>query len=152
MAGRFDDAAAILREKAAFYASVKPIWPHGTSPQQMAERLAENAAKAEMFSDAADILVAHEAGAGVARYDAAGRMAIIGRRKVRVSAEGVAAFNRQWPASTLRDTRAYWFEFDDGGQMVDTDCPESDDGPAALAISVDCQAFLDEGALPDWLA
>lgn len=75
---------------------------------------------------------------------------IISGRKVRVSAAGVAAFNRGWPGSTLRASRAYWFEFDSDGDLVDTDCPESDDGPAASAMAEDCKAFLLDGTRPEW--
>jgi hypothetical protein len=70
--------------------------------------------------------------------------------KVRVSAEGVASFNRGWPCSELRATRAYWFEFDSSGDLVDSDLPESDDGSAAVAMADDCRAFLLEGTRPDW--
>jgi len=70
-------------------------------------------------------------------------------RKVIVSRESVRAFNRQWPCSTLRD-RSYWFEFDETGDLIDTDCPEHDDGPAALALSEDCKAFLFDDILPEW--
>lgn len=71
-------------------------------------------------------------------------------RKVIVSRDDIAAFNRQWPCSTLRDTRHYWFEFDANGDLIDTDCPESDDGPAATALADDCRAFLFDGEMPDW--
>ncbi|WLA86885.1 hypothetical protein [Bradyrhizobium elkanii] len=77
-------------------------------------------------------------------------MQIIGR-KVIVSRAEVAAFNAQWPCSTLRATRAYWFEFDASGDLVDTDCPEQDDGPAALAMSQDCQALLFDDKTADWM-
>lgn len=77
-------------------------------------------------------------------------MQIIGR-KVIVSRAEVAAFNAQWPCSTLRATRAYWFEFDASGDLVDTDCPEHDDGPAALAMSQDCQALLFDNVTADWM-
>lgn len=75
-------------------------------------------------------------------------MQIIGH-KVIVSRDEVASFNRGWPCSTLRD-RSYWFEFDVGGDLIDTDCPEHDDGPAASAMSDDCKAFLFEGERPAW--
>ncbi len=74
----------------------------------------------------------------------------IAPRKVRVSPEGVRAFNRGWPCSTLRDSRAYWFEFESNGDLVDTDLPESDDGPAASAMADDCKAFLFDNASPAW--
>jgi hypothetical protein len=71
-------------------------------------------------------------------------------RKVMVSRREVANFNRAWPCSELRDTRAYWFEFDANGDLVDTDVPEQDDGGAALAMSADCKAFLFDAVTPDW--
>ena len=77
-------------------------------------------------------------------------LSMVGTCKVRVSRDGVAAFNRTWPCSTLRDSRAYWFEFDASGDLVDTDCPEQDDGPAAAAMSDDCKAWLFNDELPGW--
>lgn len=74
---------------------------------------------------------------------------IIEPYKVRVTREGVAAFNRTWPCSELRD-RSYWFEFDNRGDLVDTDCPEQDDGHAAAAIAEDCKAYLFEDSFPEW--
>lgn len=74
---------------------------------------------------------------------------LVGTGKVRVSRTGVALFNAQWPCSTLRDSRAYWFEFQDG-ELIDTDVPEQDDGPAALALGDDAQAWLDAGTVPAW--
>lgn len=71
-------------------------------------------------------------------------------RKVFVLRHEVASFNRGWPCSTLRSTRAYWFEFESNGDLVDTDCPEHDDGPAASAMADDCKAYLQDGTLPDW--
>lgn len=71
-------------------------------------------------------------------------------RKVIVSRSEVASFNRAWPCSTLRDSRSYWFEFDADGDLIDTDCPESDDGSAALAMSEDCKAFLFDDVTPAW--
>jgi len=78
-----------------------------------------------------------------------GALTIMGR-KVIVSAAAVASFNRSWPCSRLRSTRAYWFEFDQSGDLIDTDCPESDDGPEAVAMPADCLAYLDEGTQPEW--
>ncbi len=72
-------------------------------------------------------------------------------RKVIVSREAVAAFNRGWPCSSLRD-RSYWFEFGTNGDLVDTDCPEHDDGPAASAMADDCRAYLLDGDYPLWAA
>lgn len=77
-------------------------------------------------------------------------LSIVAPRKVRVSREGVAAFNRQWPCSTLRSSRAYWFEFDESRNLVDTDVPEHDDGSAALALSQDCEAFAFDDETPAW--
>lgn len=74
---------------------------------------------------------------------------IIGR-KVIVSRDGIAAFNRIWPGSSLRATRAYWFEFDARRDLVDTDCPEQDDGPAASAMADDCKAYLFDDVTPAW--
>lgn len=70
--------------------------------------------------------------------------------KVIVSTLGVRLFNAQWPCSTLRDSRAYWFEFDASGDLVDTDCPEHDDGPAASAMADDCKAYLFDDITPQW--
>lgn len=77
-------------------------------------------------------------------------LSIVGHRKVRVSAEGVASFNRGWPCSNLRD-RAYWFEFDRDGELSDTDVPHTDDGPEAIAMAADCLAWLDDDTNPDWM-
>lgn len=74
---------------------------------------------------------------------------IIGR-KVIVSKEGVAAFKRVWPCSELRSNRAYWFEFDEHGDLIDTDCPEQDDGAAASALADDCKAYLFDEDWPLW--
>lgn len=74
----------------------------------------------------------------------------ISGRKVIVSRDGVASFNRAWPCSELRSTRAYWFEFDARGDLVDTDIPQQDDGSAASAMADDCRAFLMDGVRPDW--
>lgn len=76
-------------------------------------------------------------------------LTIIGR-KVIVSSDSVASFNRAWPCSELRASRAYWFEFDAQGDLVDTDVPESDDGSASVAMSQDCLAYLDSGEQPSW--
>lgn len=72
-------------------------------------------------------------------------------RKIWVSPTAVALFNSQWPCSELRSSRAYWFGFDESGDLVDTDCPQHDDGPAAAAMADDCKAFLFDDVLPDWL-
>ena len=78
-------------------------------------------------------------------------LTLVGPNKVRVSHHAVALFNRQWPGSTLRETRAYWFEFDNDGNLVDADVPEQDDGPAAAAIADDCKAWLIDRTAPEWL-
>lgn len=78
-------------------------------------------------------------------------LAIIGPGKVRVSREGVTSFNRAWPCSSLRDSRAYWFQFNtESLDLEDTDCPESDDGPAASAMADDCRDYLRDGTRPAW--
>lgn len=77
-------------------------------------------------------------------------LSLVGNRKVRVSPAGVALFNAQWPCSELRSTRAYWFEFDSDGDLVDCDVPEHDDGAAASAMADDCKAWLDDGDVPEW--
>jgi hypothetical protein len=71
-------------------------------------------------------------------------------RKVIVSRQEVRAFNASWPCSTLRDTRSYWFEFGANGDLVDTDCPDQDDGDAATAMAEDCKRFLFKGTIPPW--
>ena len=70
-------------------------------------------------------------------------LSLVGPRKVRISREGISLFNAYWPGSQLRPTRAYWFEFDDDGNLVDTDVPEHDDGEAAAALSRDCLEWLE---------
>lgn len=71
-------------------------------------------------------------------------------RKVQVSRTDVALFNSRWPASTLRATRSYWFEFDQNGDLIDVDVPQQDDGPAASAMADDCKAWLFDGEWPEW--
>lgn len=70
-------------------------------------------------------------------------------RKVIVSTDGVALFNRGWPCSELR-ARSYWFEFDESGDLIDSDVPESDDGSAAAAMAEDCKAWLFDDVNPEW--
>ena len=73
--------------------------------------------------------------------------------RVFVSHIGVRLFNAQWPCSKLRDTRSYWFQFDERNEdLIDTDMPESDDGPEASALADDCKAFLFDSITPDWAA
>lgn len=74
-----------------------------------------------------------------------------GKRKVRFTREAIALFNAQWPCSTLRATRSYWFEFDLKGDLVDTDVPEQDDGNAARALSDDAKAYLFDDVTPPWM-
>jgi hypothetical protein len=75
---------------------------------------------------------------------------VIGR-KVIVSRLEIELFNARWPNSTLRDTRHYWFEFDENGDLVDSDVPEQDDGPAATALAEDCKEIIfNPGFSPDW--
>ena len=75
----------------------------------------------------------------------------VGPLKVRVSREGVAMFNAQWPDSELRSTRAYWYEFDAARNLIDCDVPNEDDGLASLALSQDCERFLFDGETPEWV-
>lgn len=71
--------------------------------------------------------------------------------KLIVSKEEVKAFNAQWPCSELRSTRAYWFEFDKEGDLIDTDVPQQDDGPAASAMAEDCKAYIFNGDFANWM-
>jgi hypothetical protein len=68
------------------------------------------------------------------------------KRKVIVSREEVAEFNRHWPCSELSSNRHYWFEFDTNGDLIDTDVPEHSDGAAASALADDAKTFLEEQA------
>src|ERR1039457_6231859 len=86
------------------------------------------------------------------RTEAVTYLTMVGPRKVRVSKDGVAAFNRQWPCSELRTSRAYWFEFENNGDLVDTDVPEQDDGTAAAAMADDAREFMFNDTLPGWAA
>lgn len=74
----------------------------------------------------------------------------VGLHKVRVSKEGVAAFNALWPDSPLSDSRAYWFEFDSDGDLIDSDVPEHSEGKAADAMGEACKAWLFDEVWPDW--
>jgi hypothetical protein len=64
------------------------------------------------------------------------------KRKVIFSRDEVCEFRERFPCSGLRD-RAYWFEFDARGDLVDTDVPEHDDGAGASALSEDAREFLE---------
>ena len=72
-----------------------------------------------------------------------------GPYKVRVSRVGVALFNARFPGSSLRD-RAYWFQFDEDLNLVDTDVPEQDDGPAAQVMADDAKDWLFYDQTPEW--
>lgn len=72
-------------------------------------------------------------------------------RKALITREGVALFNAQWPCSKLRSSRAYWFEFDESGDLVDCDVPEQDDCAESLALCDDCKAWLFDDEMPEWL-
>lgn len=65
-------------------------------------------------------------------------------RKVIVSREDVAHFNSRWPGSNLSPSRAYWFEFDTIGNLIDTDVPDHSDGPAAAALAQDALDWLED--------
>lgn len=67
-------------------------------------------------------------------------------RKVIFSREEVDAFRARWPGCKLR-SRSYWFEFDAGGNLIDSDVPEHDDGPEALALSQDAADYLTQETL-----
>lgn len=75
---------------------------------------------------------------------------MIAPRKVQVSRLGVELFNHRWPCSPLSIDRCYWFEFDEDGNLVDTDVPEHSDGDAAKAMADDARDFLMEDNLPVW--
>lgn len=70
--------------------------------------------------------------------------------KVIFNRSEVAKFRAQWPCAELRD-RAYWFEFDQDRDLIDTDVPEHDDGTAAHALSEDAKAYLFDNEVPAWL-
>lgn len=78
-------------------------------------------------------------------------ISLVGARKVRVSKVGVALFNARWSCSELQSSRAYWFEFGENGDLIDCDVPEHSDGLAAVALSHDCQAWLEDGTTPEWI-
>ncbi len=77
-------------------------------------------------------------------------LSLVGERKVRVSANGVYQFNRTWPCSELSSDRAYWFEFDNNGDLIDVDVPYEQDGSAAAAMAEDCKAWFFDDVQPDW--
>lgn len=71
-------------------------------------------------------------------------------RKVLFSRDAVRSFNRVWPCSELSNDRAYWFQFEANGDLVDTDVPEHSDGGAAAALADDAKALLFDGVVPTW--
>lgn len=73
-----------------------------------------------------------------------------GPYKAGTTRAGTALFNASWPVSTLRD-RAYWFEFDADGNLIDTDVPQHDDGPAASALADDMKAYILDNIKPEWI-
>jgi hypothetical protein len=75
---------------------------------------------------------------------------LVGPRKVRITRAGVSLFNSRWPGSKLDPKRAYWFEFDAEGNLVDHDVPEHSDGTESLALSNDAQAWLEADTWPEW--
>lgn len=75
---------------------------------------------------------------------------LAGLRKVRVSSHGIKLFNASWPGSGLNPERAYWYEFDEHGDLVDTDVPEQDDGPWSAALADDCKTWLFSNVYPTW--
>jgi len=77
-------------------------------------------------------------------------MKIINGNKVFFSADDVQTFARAWPGCKLRD-RAYWFEFDAGGDLIDTDVPSHDDGAEAVALADVAKQYLMEGLFPRWV-
>jgi hypothetical protein len=66
------------------------------------------------------------------------------KNKVIVSRDEVREFMASYPCSGLDSDRAYWFEFESNGDLVDTDVPEHSDGPGALALSKDAQRFWED--------
>lgn len=75
---------------------------------------------------------------------------VLAPNKIRVSATGVWLFNKSWPCSELRDSRSYWFEFDDNGDLIDCDVPQHDDGAAAVALAQDAKQWLFNDEWPAW--
>jgi hypothetical protein len=62
----------------------------------------------------------------------------------------VALFNARWPGSKLDSSRHYWFEFNAGCELVDTDVPEHSDGPEAAALADDVKQWIFCGVTPEW--
>lgn len=74
----------------------------------------------------------------------------VSHNKVRVTKEGMRLFNMRWPCSRLSGERAYWFEFDADGDLIDHDVPEHSDGSESAALAEDCKAWLFDDDLPEW--
>jgi hypothetical protein len=72
------------------------------------------------------------------------------RHKVIVSRQEVARFNARWPGSPLNPNRHYGFEFDEQGDLLDSDVPEHQDGTAALALAYACREFYLLETWPEW--
>jgi len=75
-------------------------------------------------------------------------MRIINGNKVFFSTNDVRMFARTWPGCILQD-RAYWFEFDGEGNLVDTNIPENEDGLEAIALADDAGQYM-AGTRPRW--
>jgi hypothetical protein len=75
----------------------------------------------------------------------------ISPRKVHVSPESVRLFNARWPCSKLQGNRAYWFDFDNDGNLIDCDVPEHSDGPESVAMADDCKAWLFDDETAEWM-
>lgn len=62
--------------------------------------------------------------------------------KVICSKFDVRRFNDSWLCSRLDPSRHYWFEFDQDGDLIDTDVPEHSDGPESAALCADALEWL----------
>lgn len=60
--------------------------------------------------------------------------------KVIVPTTEVDDFMASFPCSGLR-SRSYWFEFEDNGDLIDTDVPDHEDGPGATALADDARTY-----------
>lgn len=83
---------------------------------------------------------------------AAGPFRIIGTHCVQVSGAGIRAFAARWPCCPLSDARPLRFEFDARGSLIDSNVTPAQDGPAALALCADAEAWLNGGTMPAWWA
>ena len=75
----------------------------------------------------------------------------VSKNKILVTRLGIGIFNGRWPDSNLRSERHYWFEFSENEDLIDTDVPDQDDGPAAKALVEDCREYLFRGEIPEWV-